>query len=153
MNTFDLPPLLRSTIGFDRMGRLFDAVNHDRIPTSSYPPYNIEKIGDHDYRISMAVAGFSEDEMEITVKENILHVSSKVQETDDAKHTYLHRGIARRNFHHRFNLADGVNVVSADMENGLLNIELKHSVPEALKPRQIPIGGKTVGAGKDSYYA
>lgn len=137
MNTIDLSPLFRSTIGFDRVSRLLDsALAGGDAP--SYPPYNIEKLGENEYRLVFAVAGFSDDDLTVTVKENTLFVEGKVGEKDEDVR-YLHRGIAGRAFERRFELADHIQVEGGRLENGLLVIDLKREIPEALKPRQIPI--------------
>jgi len=133
----DLTPLFRSTVGFDRMGRLLDTAFNSEAP--SYPPYNIEKIADDQYRITMAVAGFNEADLDITQNNNTLIVTGE-QEKDEVDSKYLHRGIATRAFQRQFELADHVNVTNAGLENGLLVIELKREVPEELKPRKIAIG-------------
>ncbi|MBI36544.1 MAG: heat-shock protein [Alphaproteobacteria bacterium] len=136
MRTYDLSPLFRSTVGFDHMNRLIAAATNNEVAT--YPPYNIEKSSDDDYRVTMAVAGFSVDDLEITQKENALFIKGKITaETDDIK--YLHRGIAARTFERRFALADHVNVSDAALENGILVVDLKREVPEALKPRRFYI--------------
>ncbi len=137
MNTLDLSPLFRSTIGFDRVSRLLaSALNSGDAP--SYPPYNIEKVEDDKYRLVFAVAGFGESDLTVTVKENTLLVAGKV-EGDDEDVRFLHRGIAGRAFERRFELADHIHVEAGRLENGLLIIDLKREVPEALKPRNIPI--------------
>ena len=138
MRTFDFSPLYRSTVGFDR---LFDMLDHaTRVePMTNWPPYNIEKAGEDQYRITMAIAGFSLDEVEVTQQANSLVVSGQKKASDEEKH-FLHRGIATRSFKQTFNLADHVKVTSANLDNGLLMIELKREVPEALKPRRIEIG-------------
>jgi molecular chaperone IbpA len=138
MRTFDLAPLHRATVGFDQIADLMDRVLSNDVSQPSYPPYNIEKISDDGWRISIAVAGFSEDDLSIEQRENALIVSAK-RATDDAKTTYLHRGIANRAFERRFHLADHVRVTGASHLNGMLNIELLREVPEALKPRRIEI--------------
>lgn len=147
---FDFSPLYRSTVGFDR---LFDLIDQTaRQDTSSHwPPYNVEKTGDDQYRITMAVAGFSPDDIEITQKENALLVAGhKHPEQENAQ--YLHRGIATRNFKQTFSLADYVKVKGASLENGLLTIDLVREVPEELKPHRIKIatggGAKTIEHGK-----
>ena len=138
MRTLDMSPLYRATVGFDQIADLMDRVMTNGAGTQSYPPYNIEKTDEDGYRISIAVAGFSEDDLEVEVKENALHITaSKPQET--AKRTYLHRGIATRAFSRRFHLADHVRVTGAVHKDGMLHIDLLREVPEALKPRQIPI--------------
>ncbi|MDH3739632.1 MAG: Hsp20 family protein [Alphaproteobacteria bacterium] len=136
MRNYDLSPLFRSTVGFDRMNRLIDTAFNTEVP--SYPPYNIEKLGEDDYRVTMAVAGFGSDDVEITQKENALYIKGDASANGDGV-TYLHRGIAARAFERRFALADHVNVVDAKLENGILVVELKREVPEALKPRKIAI--------------
>lgn len=139
MRTFDLTPLYRSAIGFDRLAQLFDdAVRSDAVP--SYPPYNIELVTEDKYRITMAVAGFDRSEIEIETERDQLKVVGR-RAKDETKRTYLHRGIAARDFEHRFQLADHVKVVNAKLDNGLLNIELVREIPEALKPRKISIEG------------
>jgi len=138
MRHFDLSPLYRSTIGFDRLGSLLDTLGAFEGEAPSYPPYNIERVGENDYRISMAVAGFSDKDLTIEVKENTLAIRGDKQvETDDT--TFLHRGIAARSFERRFQLADHVVVKSAGLENGLLHVDLVRELPEAMKPRTIPI--------------
>ena len=136
MRNYDLSPLFRSTVGFDRMNRLIDTAFNTDVP--SYPPYNIEKMGDDDYRVTMAVAGFGSDDLEITQKENALFIKGDANRNSDGV-TYLHRGIAARTFERRFALADHVSVVDASLENGILVVDLKREVPEALKPRKIAI--------------
>jgi molecular chaperone IbpA len=138
----DLSPLFRSTVGFDRLGRLLESTMQAENAAPAYPPYNIEKLGDDAYRIVMAVAGFAEGDLDVTVKEGTLTVTGKGAE--DGKETkYLHRGIAGRAFERRFQLADHIRVEGASLENGLLTIELVREVPEALKPRQIAIESRT----------
>lgn len=142
MRAFDLSPLLRSSVGFDHVNRLFELANRVDETATSYPPYNIEKRGEDAYRITMAVAGFDQSELDVTVKENSLIVTGKAAEQtvqDGEQVSYLHRGIARRAFERRFELADTVKVVGAEMKDGLLHIALKREVPEAKKPRQIAI--------------
>lgn len=138
MNTLDLSPLFRSTVGFDRVSRLLESAVNDGPAT--YPPYNIEKLSEDDYRIVMAVAGFSDDELNITVENNKLVVEGNAEEQGDEV-SYLHRGIATRAFTRRFELADHIQVAAGRLENGLLIIELKREIPEAFKPRTIPIAG------------
>ena len=139
MRTFDFSPLYRSAIGFDRLAQLADAaLRSDAQP--SYPPYNIELVSEDKYRISMAVAGFERSELDIESVEDTLKIVGRKQGVDTNR-TYLHRGIAARDFEHRFKLADHVRVVDASLDNGLLNIELVREVPEAKKPRKISIGG------------
>ncbi|WP_375281489.1 Hsp20 family protein [Pseudooctadecabacter sp.] len=138
MRTFDLAPLHRASVGFDQVAQMMDRVLSNDTGSQSYPPYNIEKLADDGWRISIAVAGFSEDDLHVEVKENALHVTAKKAE-DTAERTYLHRGIATRAFSRRFHLADHVRVTGASHENGMLHIELVREVPEALKPRRIEI--------------
>ena len=139
MRNLDLSPLFRSTVGFDRLDKLFDTAFREAARDLSYPPYNIVKKGENQYRVSMAVAGFGENDLEIVAHENVLTVKGQIQETEKEVQ-YLHRGIAQRAFEHRFQLADHVKVVGAKLTNGLLDIELERQVPEALKPRKIEIG-------------
>jgi len=139
MDRFDFSPLFRSTIGFDRLARLVDTATRVDSTALSYPPYNIEKTGEDSYRLTMAVAGFSQDELDITVHENTLIVTGK-SEKEDEDGRYLHRGIARRAFERRFSLADHLKVTGASMDNGLLHVDLVREVPEAMKPRTIQIG-------------
>jgi molecular chaperone IbpA len=136
MRTFDLTPLYRSAIGFDRLASLLE----QRAEASpSYPPYNIELVAEDKYRIVMALAGFSRNEVEIVAERDSLHVTGRKQK-DDTQRTYLHRGIAARDFEQRFQLANHVKVTSASFDNGMLTIDLVREVPEALKPRKIAIG-------------
>src|SRR5579875_3773737 len=138
MDRFDFSPLFRSTIGFDRLMRAIDAASRLDNATLAYPPYNIEKTGEETYRLTMAVAGFAPDEIEVTVHENSLLVSGKAKKDEDETR-YLHRGIARRAFERRFSLADHLKVTGASMDNGLLHVDLVREVPEAMKPRTIKI--------------
>ncbi len=144
MDRFDFTPLFRSTIGFDRLARLADTANRVDSTAVSYPPYNIETTGENSYRLTMAVAGFSQGELDITVHENTLIVTGKAQK-DDENGRYLHQGIARRAFERRFSLADHLKVSGASLDNGLLHVDLVREVPEAMKPRTIKIasGGPT----------
>jgi molecular chaperone IbpA len=139
MDRLDFSPLFRSTIGFDRLARLVDAATRVDNTAVSYPPYNIEKTGDDAYRLTMAVAGFSRDELDITVHENTLIVSGKAENPEE-NGRFLHRGIARRAFERRFSLADHLKVTGASLDNGLLHVDLVREVPEAMKPRTISIG-------------
>ncbi|MBY6067289.1 Hsp20 family protein [Leisingera aquaemixtae] len=138
MRTFDFAPLHRATIGFDQIASLMDRALSADAAQSSYPPYNIEKTDADSYRISIAVAGFSDDDLNVEVKENALVVSAKKAEDGEGR-TFLHRGIATRAFERRFTLADHVHVTGASHENGMLHIDLHREVPEALKPRRIEI--------------
>ena len=144
MRHYDLSPLYRSTVGFDRLFTMLDQASGSEVAAGGYPPYNIERTGDHDYRISVAVAGFAESDLSIESKENTLTIrGSKESVEAPAKREVLHQGIAARQFERRFQLADHVRVVSAELENGLLHVDLVREVPEAQKTRRIPIG-KTV---------
>lgn len=144
MRDFDLSPLYRATVGFDRVADLMDRVLTQDVAQPSYPPYNIEKTSDNGYRISIAVAGFSADELSVDVKENALIVAAR-KAKDETPRTYLHRGIATRAFERRFHLADHVKVTGATHADGMLHIDLLREVPEALKPRRIEIArGDTV---------
>lgn len=138
MRTFDFAPLYRASVGFDQIADMMDRVLSDNVPTSSYPPYNIEKTAEDAYRISIAVAGFSADDLGIEVKENALVVTARKPDAKEEK-SYLHRGIATRAFERRFQLADHVRVNGASHEDGMLHIDLVREVPEALKPRRIEI--------------
>jgi molecular chaperone IbpA len=139
MASFDLSPLLRSSVGFDRVSRLMDSAFRADDAAPSYPPYNIEKLGEDNYRIVMAVAGFTENDIEITSSENGVVVKGKSVDIEAAEKQYLHRGIAARAFERHFQLADYIRVNGARLENGLLSIELVREVPERLKPRTITI--------------
>jgi molecular chaperone IbpA len=144
MTTFDFAPLFRTAIGFDRLARLMDAATSSA-DASSYPPYNIEKTGEDTYRLTMAVAGFRPEDLDLVVKENTLVVSGKVN-GNGQNSEMLYRGIAGRAFERRFVLADHIVVDGADLRNGLLHVGLKRVVPEALKPRRIEIGSGTPAA-------
>ena len=146
MRSFDLAPLYRATVGFDQIADLMDRVLADTGTATTYPPYNIEKTADDAWRISIAVAGFADEDLSVEVRENALVVSARKGKEEDGK-KYLHRGIANRAFERRFTLADHVRVTGASHVNGMLNIELTREVPEALKPRRIEIAnGDTVDA-------
>jgi molecular chaperone IbpA len=136
MDGFDFSPLFRSTIGFDHLMRLVDSATRVDNGTS-YPPYNIEVTGENTYRLTMAVAGFAADDLDLTVKENELLVSGRSKKDEAAE--YLHRGLARRGFDRRFQLADHIKVTGAGLENGLLHVDLVREIPEAMKPRKIEI--------------
>jgi molecular chaperone IbpA len=138
MRTFDLSPLYRATVGFDQIADLMDRVLASDVATPNYPPYNIEKLGDDAWRITVAVAGFSDDELNVELRENALVIAAKKAE-DDAARRYLHRGIATRAFERRFHLADHVRVTGATHADGMLHIDLAREVPEALRPRRIEI--------------
>ena len=136
MRTYDFAPLFRSTVGFDR---LFDMIDSSVRP--DWPPYNIEKNGENQYRISMAIAGFAQDEIELIQQGNTLHITGQ-KKTEPKHQEMLHQGLASRSFRQTFNLADHVKVVSADLENGLLLVELVREIPEQLKPRRIELGSR-----------
>lgn len=136
MRTYDLSPLYRSAIGFDRLARLLNDAQRNEVEIS-YPPYDVELLGEDNYRIVMAVAGFKDSELEIESENQMLRVAGRKQNEEGV--TYLHHGIAARNFEHKFQLADHVKVTKAKLENGLLRIELVREVPEALKPKKIQI--------------
>lgn len=154
MTRYDLTPLLRSTIGFDRMARLMESAMHGSgsVGAATYPPYNIEKLGDDDYQITMAVAGFRAEDLDVTIHDNTLIIRGNMQDKDKpesgAEERFLHRGIATRSFEQHFQLADHVAVKGADLQNGLLAVTLKREVPERLKPRSIPIGTSAGGAAR-----
>ncbi|MBW6419726.1 Hsp20 family protein [Celeribacter sp. PS-C1] len=142
MRNFDLAPLYRATVGFDQIADLMDRVLTQEVSQPSYPPYNIEKTSDDAWRISLAVAGFSTEDIAIEQRENALVITARKADSDEEKgKTYLHRGIATRAFERRFTLAEHVRVTGASHENGMLHIDLKREVPEALKPRRIEIAG------------
>ena len=137
MRTFDLAPLYRSTVGFDRLFSMLDAFES----APGYPPYNIERTGENDYRITVAVAGFGEKDLSLEAKENTLTIKGAKQDKDEQHNSeLLYQGIAARAFERVFQLADYVQVKSARLENGLLHVDLVREIPEAKKPRQIPIG-------------
>jgi molecular chaperone IbpA len=138
MRTFDLSPLYRATVGFDQIADLMDRVLATDVATPNYPPYNIEKLGDDAWRITVAVAGFSDAELSVELRENALVVAARKAEDDSARR-YLHRGIATRAFERRFHLADHVRVTGATHADGMLHIDLAREVPEALRPRRIEI--------------
>ncbi|MBC7133744.1 MAG: Hsp20 family protein [Roseovarius sp.] len=148
MRNFDLAPLYRATVGFDQIADLLDRVMASDMSQPTYPPYNIEKTADDAYRISIAVAGFAADELSVEVKEGALVVSARKREEDEGR-TYLHRGIATRAFERRFQLADHVRVTGASHVDGMLHIDLVREVPEALKPRRIPIASAAGASDKD----
>lgn len=140
MRSFDLTPLYRSTVGFDRVFDLLDTVGKSE--SAGYPPYNIERLAENDYRITLAVAGFGEDDLDIELRENTLTVTGSRQDSEEGKE-FLYRGIAGRSFERRFQLAEHVQVAGASLVNGLLNIELKREIPEAMKPRKIAVNGSS----------
>lgn len=141
MRTFDFSPLYRSTVGFDHLAGLLDSVMTNDSGQNSYPPYNIEKTGEDSYRISIAVAGFTDNELNIEARDGVLVISGKKIAEKDKKN-YLHRGIATRAFERRFQLAEHVRATGAMSEDGLLHVDLVREVPEALKPRKIAIEAK-----------
>ncbi|MDW6002394.1 Hsp20 family protein [Vibrio mangrovi] len=141
MRTIDFTPLYRNAIGFDRLFNLMEAAN-TKNGSSGYPPYNIEQKNENQYRITMAVAGFAEPELDITQQENTLIVRGERKPEDEK--TYIYQGIAERNFERKFQLADYVKVVGATMENGLLHVDLEREIPEAMQPRKIAINGKNL---------
>ncbi|MDO9076030.1 MAG: Hsp20 family protein [Brevundimonas sp.] len=151
MRTYDFTPLYRSAVGFDRLAGLLESAARTS-QENGWPPYNIETTGENAYRIELAVAGFKPDELTLEVKENLLTVTGRKTANDDAAgRTYLHRGLAERDFERRFQLADYVVVKGADLADGLLSIELARELPEALKPRQIEINtGHRLIEGKKS---
>lgn len=133
----DLTPLFRTSVGFDRMAQMMNQAHRMDQAKVAYPPYNIESIDENTYQITLALAGFTENDVEITSEQNVLTVRGKVQ--NDVERNYLHRGIATRSFERKFQLADHVRVTTARMENGLLHVELFKEIPEAMKPRKIEI--------------
>ncbi|WOI36226.1 Hsp20 family protein [Alteromonas sp. CI.11.F.A3] len=145
MRTIDLSPLYRSFIGSDHLASLVDAASRAE-KQSTYPPYNIELLGDDKYRVTMAIAGFSKDDVSIEVQENTLVITGtrKTEEKESAERKFLHKGISERNFERKFQLGDHVKVLAADMENGLLHIDMERVIPEAKKPRQIEIGSRLI---------
>jgi molecular chaperone IbpA len=139
MTTFDFSPLFRTSVGYDRLASLLNSANRLE-PGTGFPPYNIQRAGEDHYRITMAVAGFSENELNITTENNRLVVTGeKPEEQEGDENAYLYRGIATRSFERRFNLAEHVKVTGARLDNGLLHIELEREIPEAMKPRSIEI--------------
>lgn len=138
MRTIDLSPLYRSLVGFDRLADQLDAAARTEA-ASGYPPYNIERTGENDYRIEIAVAGFKPDELNVEVRENLLTVTGRKAANDGDAKQYLHRGLAERNFERKFQLTDYLIVVDAELSNGLLAISLRRELPEALKPRTVEI--------------
>ncbi len=142
MRAFDLTPLYRATVGFDRIADLMDRVVASDVAQPTYPPYNIEKTDEDAYRISIAVAGFTPDDLSVEVKDGALSVTAR-KSPEDATRSYLHRGIATRAFERRFALADHVRVTGANHEHGMLHIDLVRETPEALKPRRIEIARST----------
>lgn len=142
MHTFDFAPLFRSSVGFDRVQRMLDSATRIDEANSSYPPYNIEVRGEDAYRITMAVAGFSDEDLDITENQGTLTISGNAAK-DSENTVFLHRGIAGRSFARRFQLADYVHVKGAELVNGLLHVDLVREVPDSMKPRKIAIGGES----------
>ena len=141
---FDFAPLLRSSIGFEDLNRLVDYASNSDDGQSGYPPYNIEKISDDEYRISVAAAGFSLDDLDISVKDNILTIAGRmIEESAESKDRFIHRGIASRAFERRFQLADTIRVLEADFKDGLLSVNLQREIPEHKKPRKIEISSRS----------
>jgi molecular chaperone IbpA len=138
MRTIDFSPLYRSVVGFDRLADLLDSAASDA--GNGYPPYNIERTGEHEYRVEIAVAGFKPEELSIEVKESLLIVQGRKTAANDVERRFVHRGLAERNFERRFQLAEYVVVTEANLADGLLSVSLKRELPEALKPRRIEIG-------------
>jgi molecular chaperone IbpA len=152
MRTVDFTPLYRTIVGFDRLADMIDTAAKQE-PGAGYPPYNIEQLSEHEYRIELAVAGFAEDDLDLQVQENVLTVAGKRQAGDETEpRNFLHRGIAERSFERRFHLADNVHVRDAELANGLLAIHLEREIPEAKRPRQIAVnarsGAKLISANK-----
>ncbi len=147
MRNFDLAPLYRATVGFDQVADLMDRVFSNDAEKQSYPPYNIEKTDEDAWRITIAVAGFAEDELSVEIREGSLIVAARKAEADDGK-VYLHRGIATRAFERRFHLAEHVHVTGATHQDGMLHIDLLREVPEALKPRRIEISSDNPATAK-----
>lgn len=148
MRQFDFAPLYRASVGFDQLAEMMDRVLTHDTPQAGYPPYNIEKTADDAYRISIAVAGFADEDLSVEVKEGALVVSARKADEGEPR-TYLHRGIATRAFERRFHLADHVRVTGATHENGMLHIALEREIPEALKPRRIEIAKPHTAIAKD----
>lgn len=151
MRSFDLAPLYRSTVGFDRLFSLMNQLEAGEAGNQSYPPYNIEKISEEGYRISLAVAGFAEDDLAIETKENWLVIrGEKKAEAEASERAFLFQGIAARQFERRFRLADHVIVTGATLTHGLLHVELVREIPEAKKPRQVPISAGDIASGTEA---
>jgi len=150
MRTYDFTPLMRTAVGFDRLARQIETASRSS-QENGWPPYNIESTGEDTYRIEVAVAGFAPDELEIEAKENLLIVTGKKTPQDaSVQRTFLHRGLAERDFERRFQLADYVVVKTASLNNGLLSIDMKRELPEALKPRRIEIENGSASANDAS---
>ena len=152
MRKLDFAPLYRSTVGFDHLSSLLETVNRSDSSAQTYPPYNIELLEQDNYRITMAVAGFTSEELDIQTEQGTLTVKGR-RDDDGLEHNYLHRGIAARNFERRFQLADHIEVLGARLEHGLLHIDLIRELPETMKPKRIPIGdssSKLINIDKDT---
>ena len=150
MRSFDISPLLRSSIGYEGLNRLVEFAARPENTDGGFPPYNIEKVGDGAYRIAMAVAGFAQHELDLTVQENTLVVTGKADAEDQGtERQFLHRGIAKRAFERRFQLADTIKVTGAGFENGLLTVELVREIPEHKKPRKVEIGATLAPANSN----
>lgn len=147
MTTIDLTPLYRSSIGFDRLGSLLDSALSTEKSYASYPPYNIEVAGENQYQISLAVAGFDENELDIQTERGVLTIRGNKTENNDERQ-FLHQGIANRSFERKFNLADHIEVTGADLAKGLLTITLVKEIPEAMKPKKISVNGVASLEGK-----
>lgn len=147
MRTFDLSPLFRSSVGFDHLARMLDTASRLDDQAVSYPPYNIEKLGEDNYRISMAVAGFAETDLDVTTQNHTLVITGRAHKDEEAA-KYLHRGIAGRSFERRFELAEHIRVCGASLVNGLLHVDLAREIPEAMKPRTISIATKARDTAK-----
>jgi len=145
MTTIDFSPLYRSTVGFDRLASMLDSV-HQNNHSTGYPPYNIEATDDNEYAITIAVAGFEESELDIQTERGVLTVRGEKAKDEKKDRNYLYQGIATRTFERKFQLADHVEVVNADLQNGMLTISLVKEIPEAMKPKRISIGGAQGGA-------
>lgn len=143
MRTIDLSPLYRSFIGFDHLANQIDDASRNE-KQNGYPPYNIELLQEDKYRITMAVAGFAKNELSIEVKENLLFISGQKADKSETERKFLHKGISERNFERKFQLGAHVKVLAADMENGLLHVDLERVIPEALKPRRVEIGSNLI---------
>ena len=143
MRNIDLSPLYRSFIGSDHIASMIDAATRNE-KQATYPPYNIELLEEDKYRVSMAIAGFSDKEIEIEVQENTLRITGNKAEKATENQKFLHKGISERNFERKFQLGDHVKVLAADLENGLLHVDLERVIPEAMKPRKIEIGNRLI---------
>lgn len=143
MRTIDLSPLYRSFIGFDHLATMIDAASRNE-KQASFPPYNIELLAEDKYRITMAIAGFSKEQISIEVEENTLAIIGQKSDKEETERKFLHKGISERNFERRFQLGDHVKVLTADMENGLLHVDLERVIPEAKKARKIAIGSQLI---------